>query len=55
MYPYLARRPVPYDPPREFAEAFSAFLSYPRKPYHEFMQALTNPDDEPKRPKRRTA
>lgn len=41
MYPYMARTQVPYTPSREFAEAFSAFLSYPRRPYQEFMQRLT--------------
>ncbi len=40
MFPYLARSGTPYAPSREFAEAFSAMLSYPRRPYREFMRGL---------------
>jgi hypothetical protein len=38
MYPYLGQGQ--YDPGKEFCEAFSAVLSYPRKPYLEFMEKV---------------
>jgi hypothetical protein len=37
MYPYLGAGAASYSPCREFAEAFSAMLSFPRKPYQEFI------------------
>lgn len=40
MYPYMARTQLPYTPSREFADAYSAFLSYPRRPYRDFMQRI---------------
>jgi hypothetical protein len=36
LYPYLGSGV--YAPSKEFAEAFSALLSFPRKPYKEFMR-----------------
>jgi hypothetical protein len=36
MYPYLGPGADSYKPSREFAETYSAFLSYPRQPYQLF-------------------
>src|SRR5262249_32802344 len=38
MYPYLGKGV--YAPTREFCEAFSAVLSYPRRPYLEFADSM---------------
>jgi hypothetical protein len=38
MYPHLKQ--ITYAPNKRFAEAFSAMLSYPRLPYHRFMNAI---------------
>ena len=37
MYPYLGPAGASYSPGRDFAEAFSAMLSYPRGPYRDFI------------------
>lgn len=38
LYPFLGKKP--YNPSKEFVEALSAVLSYPRKPYLDFMSGL---------------
>jgi hypothetical protein len=40
LYPYLSG--VEYKPCKEFCEAFSAMLSYPREPYQQFLRSITN-------------
>jgi hypothetical protein len=42
LYPYL--QPKSYAPSPEFAEALSAVLSYPRKPYSDFVDKLAMTD-----------
>ena len=36
LYPYLTQEQIAYSPGRDFAEALSAILSFPRKPYQVF-------------------
>jgi hypothetical protein len=43
MYPYLTEKPINYHPSRDFAEVFSAILSFPRSPYQVYAEKFGRP------------